>query len=134
MGTAYPLAGRSILVVEDEPLIALEIAGLFESAGAQVHTTNRLADALGLVEQNAWSGAVLDYRLGLDDVRLLCRRLADRGIPFMIYTGLADLPESYPSAVIVQKPACGDTLLMGMSELVSRRADAAAHGLRAHNA
>ena len=52
----------------------------------------------------------------------------------MIYTGLADLPESYPGAVIVQKPACGDTLLMGMSELVSRRADAAAQGFRAHNA
>jgi CheY-like chemotaxis protein len=134
MGSAYPLAGRSILVVEDEPLIALEIAGLFETAGAQVHTTNKLADALGLVEQNAWSGAVLDYRLGLDDVRLLCRRLADRGIPFMIYTGLADLPESYPGALIVQKPACGDTLLMGMSELVSRHADAGAQGLWAHNA
>ena len=124
MGSAYPLAGRSILVVEDEPLIALEIAGLFESAGARVRTTNRLADALGLVEQNLWSGAVLDYRIGLDDVRLLCRCLAERRVPFMFYTGLADLSEMFPGAVVVQKPATGEALLTGMSTLVSRQADA----------
>ena len=124
MGSAYPLAGCSILIVEDEPLIALEIAGVFDAAGAKVCTTNGLADALRLVEQRAWSGAVLDYRLGQDDVRRLCRCLAERSIPFMIYTGLAELPETYPGAVVVQKPASGETLLTGMSELVSRKADA----------
>jgi CheY-like chemotaxis protein len=123
MGSAYPLAGRSILVVEDEPLIALDIAGLFESAGAKVRTTNSFADALGLVAQHAWSGAVLDYRLGHDDVRGLCQFLAERGIPFMFYTGLAELPETFPGAMVVHKPATGDALLTGMSELVSRQAD-----------
>ena len=34
-----PLAGRSILVVEDEPVIALDIVMAFEKAGAQVTTT-----------------------------------------------------------------------------------------------
>jgi DNA-binding response OmpR family regulator len=126
MGNAYPLAGRSILVVEDEPLIALDIAGLFESAGAKVRTTKSLAEALELVAQDAWSGAVLDYRLGHDDVRRLCQHLGERGIPFMFYTGLAELPETYPGALVVHKPATGEALLARMSELVSRQADSGA--------
>jgi hypothetical protein len=36
MGSAILLAGRSILVVEDDPLITLELTSLFESVGAQV--------------------------------------------------------------------------------------------------
>ena len=36
MGSAYPLSGRSVLVVEDEPLISLEMAAIFEDAGAKV--------------------------------------------------------------------------------------------------
>jgi DNA-binding response OmpR family regulator len=120
MGSAYPLAGRSILVVEDEPLIAIEIAGLFEAVGAKVYMTNRLADALRMVEQEGLSAAILDYRLGQDDVPHLCHRLAEQHIPFMFYTGLVDLPENFAGALVVQKPATGDALLMGMGELLSR--------------
>jgi DNA-binding response OmpR family regulator len=114
MGSAYPLAGRSILVVEDEPLIAIEIAGLFEAVGAKVYMTNRLADALRMVEQEGLSAAILDYRPHL------CHRLAEQHIPFMFYTGLVDLPENFAGALVVQKPATGDALLMGMGELLSR--------------
>jgi DNA-binding response OmpR family regulator len=131
MENASLLIGRSILVLDDEPLIALDVAGLFEAAGATVRTTNRLADALALVEQDAWSAAVLDYRLGTDDVHRLCQRLAEHGIPFMFYTGVADLPATYPGAVVVQKPASGEALLLGMRELFSRQADARAQRLRA---
>jgi CheY-like chemotaxis protein len=36
MGSATLLAGRSILIVDDEPLIALHLKELFESEGAKV--------------------------------------------------------------------------------------------------
>jgi len=40
------LAGRLILVVEDEPLVALDIAQSFERAGARVITTRVRSDAV----------------------------------------------------------------------------------------
>jgi hypothetical protein len=50
------LAGRSILIVEDEPLIALNIAESFHNAGASVMTAHRLQDVIAadpLLEQDA---------------------------------------------------------------------------------
>lgn len=45
------LAGRSILIVEDEPLIALDLVKAFKQAGAVVLATRSLADATPLAEQ-----------------------------------------------------------------------------------
>lgn len=40
------LKGRTILIVEDEPLIAIDIAEAFQKAGAEVTTTTTLRQAL----------------------------------------------------------------------------------------
>ena len=119
MGSAYSLTGQCILVVEDEPLIAIEMAALFESAGAKVVAARSVAEAMRLAEHARPCGAVLDYRLGNDSVPTLCRYLADCHIPFMFYTGYADLQGTYPNAVVVQKPANGDALIAAMSDLVA---------------
>ena len=57
------LHGRSILVVEDEPVIALDIAQAFERVGAQVIVSTTLHDAMVLVEHDSLSAAVLDHVL-----------------------------------------------------------------------
>ena len=57
------LQGRSILIVEDEPLIAMEIVRAFESAGARVLKTSTLREALVVVEDDDLSAAVLDHGL-----------------------------------------------------------------------
>ncbi len=126
MGSAHPLTGRSILVVEDEPLIALEMTALFESAGAKVLPARTLAESVGLIGQARVSAAVLDYGLGNDSVLTLCDYLRDRGIPFMFYTGHGHVQGSYPKVVVVQKPASGDALLAAMARLVVQRTDAPA--------
>jgi CheY-like chemotaxis protein len=118
MGSAYPLTGRSILVVEDEPLISLEMTALFQSAGARVLSAMNLPAAIALTAAPGLSAAILDYGLGIEKVQTLCAHLAERGIPFMFYTGYADLQQSYPTTLVVQKPASGDTLLAAMSALV----------------
>jgi CheY-like chemotaxis protein len=53
------LKGRSILVVEDQPLVALDITQQFEAAGAALTTTNTLKHALILVERDGLDGAVV---------------------------------------------------------------------------
>ena len=69
MGSAYLLTGRSILVVEDEPLIALEMTALFEFAGAKVLQARTVAEATDRV--NGLSAVVLDYRLGQESTPAL---------------------------------------------------------------
>ena len=94
MATPYALNGRSILVVEDDPLIALELAALFQSAGAQVLSLRTLAEAAAAVAQGSVCAAVLDYRLGDDNVATLCEALGGRRIPFVLYSGYSDLQEN----------------------------------------
>ena len=115
MGSAFPLTGRSILVVEDEPLISLEMAALFESVGAKVLQAKTVAEAFERAD--GVSAAVLDYGLAKSEPAL-CGVLKERNIPFMFYTGYADVQDDHPYTVVVEKPATADALLTAMAGLV----------------
>jgi len=125
MCSAYPLTGYSILVVEDEPLIALDLAEVFQSAGAQVVCGRNGAEARVALETGGLRAAVVDYGLANDDAVALCAELAQRGIPYMFYSGYSDLQESFPRNVVVQKPAACKKLISAMAGLISRSAQAA---------
>ena len=84
-----------------------------------------LADALRLVEGRDVSAAVLDFGLG-DSASAVCGHLRERGIPFMFYTGHGHVQGSYPDAVVVEKPASGNTLLTAMAALGVRPTEAVA--------
>jgi DNA-binding response OmpR family regulator len=103
------LAGRSILVVEEEPNIAHELEGQFRQAGARVLSAGKLRDALYLAEHPAISAAVVNLRVGSDSTTAVCRRLAHLGIPFMFHTryDAADASRTWPDAPVVSKPADG---------------------------
>ena len=66
------LAGRSILIVEDEPIIALDIVTAFTNAGAVVLAARSLAEASRLVEHDGLSAAIVDFGLGDHDAGALC--------------------------------------------------------------
>src|SRR3974390_810900 len=120
MGSATTLAGRSILTVEDDQLITLELISLFESAGAQVIAARTSEQAVTAIERYQICAALLDHGLHDENVALFCGLLRNRQIPFMFYTGYADLEQSYPGVVIVQKPACADVLLAKMAAVLAR--------------
>ena len=86
-----PLTGRVILVIEDEPLIALDIQDAFEDAGATVVVARTLAAALVAVEDNSLSAAIVDHALGDGDSSEICQRLKERNVPFVTYSGFAHL-------------------------------------------
>lgn len=80
--------GRRILLVEDEFLIALEIADALAAAGAEVsgpHGT--LADAERAASLEAVELAILDIDLRGEEVFPAAHLLRKRGIPFIFYTG-----------------------------------------------
>jgi CheY-like chemotaxis protein len=117
MGSAALLKGRSIVVVEDDPLIRLELTSLFESVGAQVTATSTYEQAVAAIEQNQIRAALLDHGLQEDNIAPLCRLLAERQIPYMFYTGYPDLEQKFPRTIIVQKPASAEVLLTSMADL-----------------
>ncbi len=98
-----------ILIVEDEALIALDLACAVEDHdGEVIGPVASVAEALALLEMVPVAGAVLDANLRDGVVTPLARRLLDRGVPFVIHTGTglpADLVETPVVLPVVMKPA-----------------------------
>jgi DNA-binding response OmpR family regulator len=111
-------------VVEDDFLIALELADTLSDAGAQVvGPTRTLESALVAADDPTLSAAVLDMRLGANSAAPVARRLAERGIPFLFYTGQAEtdpLRAEWPECPIVSKPALLRSLVAQVAALVSK--------------
>jgi DNA-binding response OmpR family regulator len=118
MGSTILFKGRSILVLEDEPLIRFELTSLFESAGARVIPARNCQQAVTAIARSQVCAALLDHGLREGNVAPLCALLADFRIPFMFYTGCPDLERNYPRATIIQKPASADVLLASMADLM----------------
>ena len=97
------LEGANILIVEDEPLIALDIA-----------------TALVLVEHDGLSAAILDHVLHDGDSGYLCQRLTDRKIPFLIYSGLGDIEGPCGDAPHIAKPDNMNCLVAMTAQLLQQ--------------
>jgi DNA-binding NtrC family response regulator len=105
------LAGHSVLIAEDEVLIAPDIRSAFERAGASVVTVRSLPDAVHHVEQDGLSGAVLDYGLRSENGEALCGHLKQRDIPFILHSGYERVSGSCRGGIFFQKPAHSDVLV-----------------------
>ncbi len=102
-------AGRRILIVEDEYLIAMEMADHFEAMG--VHVVGPAQDArsaLAIIEGGErLDGAVLDILLRGDKVYAVADALRERSVPFVFVTGLERdlIPATYAAAACLSKPS-----------------------------
>ena len=115
------LRGRSILVVEDEMLIGMDIRTALEKAGAHVTATTTVRHALILVEHDGLSAAIMDHALRDGDSTELCGRLAERGIPYVSYSGFDPVKGASPDAPFVSKPSTMNTLLSALEKLLIGR-------------
>ena len=96
-----------ILIVEDEPLIAMTVADMLEELGYEIAgTVARLDEALAFVEQHAIDGALLDVNLGRDKIDPVADLLARKQCPFIFATGdgKAGLPAGHEARPFVSKP------------------------------
>ena len=123
-GHAMPLdlfSRKLVLLVEDEPLIALDVERHLRTAGARVITAGYLDAALSMTEHPDLSGAVVDLRLGADSAIPIRRRLADRNLPFVVHTGYAAdaVEREWPSVPIIQKPAWPQEISGALSHSLS---------------
>lgn len=99
------LDGRLVLVVEDEPLVALHVQEYLEQAGAHVLLAHALPTARVHARHPELSAAVLDHGLKKDDTSEICTILKDRHIPFVLYSGYIKVHGDCADGELVHKPA-----------------------------
>jgi len=115
------LRGLSILVVENELLIAMDIATALEAAGANATMTTTARHALILADHDGLAGAIMDHGLTDGDSTKVCARLKARGIPYISYSGYEPVTGADPGAPHISKPVSMDVLLSALEELLSGR-------------
>jgi DNA-binding response OmpR family regulator len=109
------LDGRNVLIVEDEPLVTLEIGAACQRAGALVRIASNFEQALRLVAQRPPSVAILDYALGDFESTELYARLTQQRVPFVIYHGAYAIGSH--SEMVIEKPAKPEVLIAAVELL-----------------
>ncbi|MDQ4087792.1 MAG: response regulator [Pseudomonadota bacterium] len=115
------LRGKLILVVEDEPIVAMMIEDLLEELGARALGPARSnAQALHLAETSAIDAAILDVNLGDERSYEVAERLRERGVPFVFATGYGTAGcERFALVETVRKPFDGDQLAAALERSLS---------------
>lgn len=118
---ASALAGKSVLIVEDEPLVALELSTILSDAGLAVAGLAATAEeALAAIAETAADVVLLDGNLQgalVDDV---AAALVARDIPFLFVSGYGrdHLPIGLDAVMVIDKPFDPRTLLAALHRLL----------------
>lgn len=98
---------KSVLVVEDEYLIALDLQLMLESHGWQVlGPVPSVQDALRLLDEERPTVALLDVNLGGELVTPVAEALAARGVPFALASA-HHRPQDFGGAILADVPNAG---------------------------
>lgn len=101
------MSGRSILVVEDEPLIAMMLEDFLETLGHRIHAScDRVEQAVEAAEQGGFDLAIIDVNLNGDTAWPVARKLREKQIPFVIATGghVDPPPVEFENVPVIEKP------------------------------
>jgi|SRR5262245_7048234 CheY-like chemotaxis protein len=96
-----------VLVLEDDALIAIDLASTLQSAGCAVlGPVQTQTAALDLIENEALDFALVDINLGRESAFGVADRLAARNIPFVFLTGHSRnmLPPDHADRPVISKP------------------------------
>ncbi|HZP98203.1 MAG TPA: response regulator [Reyranella sp.] len=117
------LGGWGILIVEDDPLIALDLEQIVKGAGGRVvGPTGRVSKARELVARERPDAAVLDVRLASGDTLGLADELLRCGIPFLFQTSdRSAVNERHGGAVILAEPFRPEQLIDALIKLLANR-------------
>lgn len=105
---AEGLAGRRVLVVEDESLVAMLLETILEDMGCvPVGAIATVDEALAVIaDDGLLDAALLDVNVAGREVFPVAEALRARGVPFVFSTGYGQggLPVAWRDQATIQKP------------------------------
>ena len=105
-GSPSRLAGRHVLIVEDEMMLALDLGDIVANFGCTSVRVARIDKAVLLAATQAFDVAILDLNLAGDSVYPVADELHRRNIPYIIATGYSadGIAAAYRNGPILAKP------------------------------
>lgn len=118
------IAGCRVLVVEDEPLVAMDVSSELAEAGATVvKIAQTLQDAVRAAAGEEIDVALLDGNLSGESVDQVAEVLARRAIPFCFLSGYgsAHLPKAFGDVTVLAKPVDPEVLISTVRSMAATR-------------
>ncbi len=113
-------AHQRVLVVEDDPIVAMVLEDTLRDMGLDVLIDLTLVDGINEVEAGAFEAALVDVGLRGEDARPIMAALRERGIPFAVMSGgdLSKLGTEFPQVRMLSKPLDMPSLAKIVRELL----------------
>jgi CheY-like chemotaxis protein len=116
-----PALPRDVLIVEDDPIIALDFEDTILGFGvASVRTAGNVARALDMIDERAPDFALLDVSLIRENSFAIAERLDALKIPFVFVTGYgadAGIPAAFTGKPRLPKPCSTAALQAALHHL-----------------
>jgi len=110
-----------ILIVEDEPMIALNLEELLVSEGfAIAGVAEKLEKAMGLVDPGLCDAAIVDANLAGVSASPVASALTARGLPFIVLSGYSpeQLPDAFRGALFIKKPCRPNQIIRALNSMI----------------
>lgn len=113
---------HTILIVEDEPLIAMMLEDFLDSLG---HTVKGICESVGeariAVEEGGFDLAILDVNLKGENIWPVASEMRARGIPFVIASGghVDPPPAEFDNVPMIDKPYTIDRVTPAIDEALA---------------
>jgi DNA-binding response OmpR family regulator len=113
-----------VLIVEDEPVIALSLEDVLIDAGFEIAgVVSKLEKALALIESGACDAAIVDANLAGVNASPVAIALTARGLPFIVLSGYLreQMQGVFAGARFLQKPCRPELLIETLSTVLLKR-------------
>ncbi|WBO21117.1 HWE histidine kinase domain-containing protein [Sphingomonas abietis] len=115
------LEGRSVILVEDSLIIALDAEDIITRFGGEIMTASTPEAAHDMLDATKPDFAILDINLGDKTSFGIANRLLDMGVPFFFASGYgeqAKLPDEHRGRIVVQKPYTTHNIARAVEDLL----------------
>lgn len=113
----------AVLIVEDDPFIALDLQDAMEDAGYSVlGPVATVKHGLSTIDTHTPDVAILDYNLGTETSAKIAQRLTEIGVPYVFASGQIErvIHDDVPaSAGLIQKPFLMEQVVKTVDKIIN---------------